>query len=315
MKKYTLAGITASLVFGAALAYSGSAQYTLLLSAPVESVSKGSNTVFVLGHALQIHDASRYLPGQTINVYGEISRTGSVSAKLIQNTGHYLASGDAVFVAGKVSVVDRTRGTMTVDGARIDFTALLSRPGFVTPNPGRFVQVVGTLPAGRGVLLASRVDSLIRVSGGAQAVGVSGSGQALGVSGSGQALGVSGSGQAVGVSGSGQVLGVSGSGQALGVSGSGQAVGVSGSGQVLGVSGSGQALGVSGSGQAVGVSGSGQVLGVSGSGQALGVSGSGQALGVSGSGQALGVSGSGQALGVSGSGQALGVSGSGFTHS
>jgi len=268
-----------SVALGATLALPAAGEYELLLSGPAESVDHATNTVTVLGHRIVVRDASRFFPGQKFNVLGVISRSGSSSARVVVGTNTYSAGGDAVSVAGKVTAIDAARGRINVEGALVDYTALLARPGFSLPALGAAIRAKGTQPAGRGVVLANEFVSIAGVSGNSQAVGVSGNSQAAGVSGNSQAVGVSGNSQAAGVSGNSQAVGVSGNSflaRAMGVSGNSQAAGVSGNSQAVGVSGNSflaRAMGVSGNSQAAGVSGNSQAAGVSGNSQAVGVSG------------------------------------------
>jgi len=250
-----------SVALGATLALPAAGEYELLLSGPAESVDHATNTVTVLGHRIVVRDASRFLPGQKFNVLGVISRNGPSSAKVVVGTNTYSAGGDAVTVAGKVTAIDAARGRINIEGALVDYTALLARRGFSLPALGAAIRANGTQPAGRGVVLANEFVSIAGVSGNSQAAGVSGNSQAVGVSGNSflaRAMGVSGNSQAAGVSGNSQAAGVSGNSQAVGVSGNSflaRAMGVSGNSQAAGVSGNSQAAGVSGNSQAVGVSG------------------------------------------------------------
>ena len=220
-----------SVALGATLALPAPGEYELLLSGPAESIDRATNTVTVLGHRLVVRDASRFLPGQKFNVLGVISRNGSSSAKILIDTNTYSAGGDTVTVAGKVTAIDAVRGRINIEGAVVDYTALLAKPGFGLPALGAAIRAKGTQPSGRGVVLASDFFAIAGVSGNSQAVGVSGNSQAAGVSGNSQAVGVSGNSflaRAMGVSGNSQAAGVSGNSQAVGVSGNSQAVGVSG---------------------------------------------------------------------------------------
>ena len=206
MKKYFVAatvGVSAAL--SVSTAYSATGQQELLLSGAVESVDRATNTVIVLGHRLAIRDSSRILPGHRVNVFGKIGTDGVTKAEFVQDSNAYAASGDAVVVTGRVSAADYASGRVMIDGASVDYTALLSRSSFRVPMVGSAVRVAGTQPSGKGVILASEVVAAVGVSGSSQAVGVSGSSQAVGVSGSSQAVGVSGSSftpKALGVSGS-----------------------------------------------------------------------------------------------------------------
>ena len=267
------------LAFASAAIHAGapSPSIRLLLSGPVESVDHGKNVVTVLGHSFVLRNSAFVLPGHRLDVFGSVSRDGTLKATMANDNAKYVASGENVYMVGAITALDRGRGTASIGRAVVDYTQLLSRMAFASPQIGDVVEVVGTQPAARQMILASRITHIQKA--GPKAVGVSAGGQALGVSAGGQALGVSAGGQALGVSAGGQALGVSAGGQALGVSAGGQALGVSAGGQALGVSAGGKAVGVSAGGQALGVSAGGQALGVSAGGQALGVSAGGQRLG------------------------------------
>jgi len=252
----------------------------LLLSGPVEAVDLKANKISVLGHQIAVRDASAYSPGGKINVFGDLSSRGVARMEMVQRTNRYAASGDAVVVVGKVSSVDKFRARVSVDGANVDYTALLASAHFGIPSVGDAIRIVGTQPSGEGVILATKIVAAAGVTGSAllRSQGVTGSAQAAGVTGSAQAVGVTGSAllRSQGVTGSAQAAGVTGSAQAVGVTGSAllRSQGVTGSAQAAGVTGSAQAAGVTGSAQAAGVTGSAQAAGVTGSAQAAGVTGS-----------------------------------------
>ena len=220
-KRVLAAGLTLGSMV--ALAHSAPGKYQVVLSGPIESVNRSTNSIVVLGHQLAVRDAAGFLPGHVVNVFGTVLDNGATRAAIVQNTMRYATSGDQVAVTGVVRVVDRLNGRVTVDGAMVDYTALLGNGRFSPPNIGESVQVLGTQPSAGGVVLAAQFITQPRagVSGGGNALGVSGGGSAMGVSGGGSALGVSGGGNALGVSGGGSVMGVSGGGSALGVSGGG----------------------------------------------------------------------------------------------
>ena len=282
------------------------APYRVLLSGPVESVDRSANTISVLGHRIALKDVSRILPGQKVDVFGGLASNGALKPAIVNNTAKYSASGDRVLMVGAVTALDRTRGMLFVGGTGVDYTSLLANSRFVSPRLGEVLEVAGTQPAGRGMVLASAINrSPQGVNAGGQALGVNAGGQALGVNAGGQALGVNAGGQVLGVNAGGHALGVNAGGQALGVNAGGHALGVNAGGQALGVNAGGHALGVNAGGQALGVNAGGQALGVNAGGQALGVNAGGHALGVNAGGQALGVNAGGQALGVNAGGQAL----------
>src|SRR5579862_9360406 len=142
---------------GAMSAMAAGVQRELLLSGPVESVDQKANTVTVVGHQIAVHDASAYLPGYKINVFGGIDAQGVTKAVLVQRTNSIVASGDRVIVTGKVTAIDATRGRVMIDGATVDYTMLLARRDFAVPTVGKAVQVIGMQPIGKGTILASHM--------------------------------------------------------------------------------------------------------------------------------------------------------------
>jgi hypothetical protein len=281
--------------------------YRLLLSGPVESVDNATHTVSVLGHRLVIKNTAAILPGHRLDVFGGLSANGSLSAAMVQDTAKYVASGDRILMVGAVTAIDRSRGKLFLGNATVDYTPLLGNVRFKAPGVGEVIEVSGSQPAGRNLILAARISRTEGVTAGGKAVGVTAGGQALGVTAGGKAVGVTAGGQALGVTAGGSALGVTAGGSALGVTAGGKAVGVTAGGQALGVTAGGSALGVTAGGKAVGVTAGGQALGVTAGGSALGVTAGGQALGVTAGGSALGVTAGGHALGVTAGGQALGL--------
>ena len=175
-KRVLAAGLTLGSI--AALAHSAPEKYQVILSGPIESVNRSANSIVVLGHQLVVRDAAGYLPGHVVNVFGEVLNNGSTRAAIVQNTLRYATGGDRVAVTGVVRAVDRLSGQVTVDGAKVDYTALLGNGRFSPPEIGELVQVLGTQPTAGGIVLAAQ---FIRQ----QPAGVSGGGGALGVSGGG----------------------------------------------------------------------------------------------------------------------------------
>jgi len=184
-KSVLVAGLTLGSI--AALAHSATEKYQVILSGPIESVNRSANSIVVLGHQLAVRSAAGFLPGQVVNVLGTVLNDGSVRAAIVQNTVRYATSSDQVAVTGVVRAVDRLGGRVTIDGAKVDYTALLGNGRFSPPKVGELVQVLGTQPRAGGIVLAAQ---FIRQA----PLGVSGGGSPLGVSGGGSPLGVSGGG-------------------------------------------------------------------------------------------------------------------------
>jgi hypothetical protein len=280
MIKKIAAPICFALASAAICAGPAAAPYRLLLSGPVESVDKATNTISVLGHRFVLKNTASILPGHVLDVFGGLGSNGSLRAAMVQDTARYAASGDKILMVGAVTTIDRSRGRIYLGSAAVDYTPLLGNARFMAPEIGETVEISGTQPTGRNLILAGRISRIQGVNAGGQAVGVNAGGQALGVNAGGQAVGVNAGGQALGVNAGGQALGVNAGGQAVGVNAGGQALGVNAGGQAVGVNAGGQALGVNAGGQAVGVNAGGQALGVNAGGHALGVNAGGQALGV-----------------------------------
>ena len=162
--------------------------YRLLLSGPVESVDNTKNTISVLGHRFVLKSTASILPGHRLNVFGGLASNGSLKAAMVQDTAQYAASGDKVLMVGAISAIDRSRGRLYLGGAAVDYTALLGNPQFMAPAVGEVVQISGTQPAGRNLILAAKINRTQGVNAGGQALGVNAGGKAVGVNAGGQAL-------------------------------------------------------------------------------------------------------------------------------
>jgi hypothetical protein len=265
----------------------------LLLVGPVESVNSTKTVAIVLGQKVLIRASDSIALGDTVVVYGEILTDESIAATKVQVEGLYVPGATVVFLSGTVQQVDQAVGRAVVNGLTVDLTSAMS-DGVLSPALGRKLQITGTQPVSRGMVVVNGVNS-----GSKSAVTING------ISGGGiTAAGISGGGKtAAGISGGGRlavdVTGISGGGiTAAGISGGGKtAAGISGGGRlavdVTGISGGGiTAAGISGGGKtAAGTSGGGRlavdVTGISGGGiTAAGISGGGKtAAGISGGGR------------------------------
>ena len=215
MKMFTKFTVPVCLALASAAIYPGSPRepYRLLLSGPVESVDNATNTVSVLGHRFVVRSTALILPGHRLDVFGGLASNGSLRAAMVHDTANYVASGDRILMVGAVTAIDQSRGRLYLGGAVIDYTQLLANARFVAPKVGEIVEISGTQPAGRNLILAGRVNRTLGVTAGGQALGVTAGGRAVGVTAGGQALGVTAGGRAVGVTAGGQALGVTAGGR------------------------------------------------------------------------------------------------------
>ena len=225
-------GAGLALAFAAATASSDVAvgRYELVLSGPVESVDRATNSITVLGHKFTTRDVSATALGRKINVYRSLEADRSLGSAILQYTPEYASSSDRVLVVGRVDAIDRGRGHVLVEGALVDYNSLLANATFSLPKLGAMIEVVGTQPGRTGIVLAGAISSAFSAPSSGQAVGTSSGGHAVGTSSGGHAVGTSSGGHAVGTSSGGQALGTSSGGQALGTSSGGQAVGTSSGG-------------------------------------------------------------------------------------
>jgi len=268
--------LAAALGCGAAAA---SGSIDLLMSGPVEAVDHTANVVTVLGHKISLLNTSQIALGQRVNVFGLISSNGTSKPTLVQSTGTYVGGGDNVVLVGRITAIDSLLGRVSVDGAIVDYTSLLSSTTAYQPALGANVRILGTQPAAKGLVLASSVTTVLGVTGGGLVTESVGSSRAASLG----ATHVSAS--KAGVTGGGLASsGVTGGGLASsGVTGGGFASsGVTGGGLATsGVTGGGLATsGVTGGGFATsGVTGGGLTTsGVTGGGlAAYGVTGGGLA--------------------------------------
>jgi hypothetical protein len=255
--------VACALAFGASSAIAGisggafraSSSPELLIVGPVEAIKEREGTAIVLGQKISLRKLGNAQVGESVSIFGTVRPDGSVSISGVVSNGQYVPGASPVLLTGVVQKISPLIGRAVINGLTVDLTTNLSASGSQSLTIGSLVQVSGTQPNDRGLILVQRL-------GAGAAQGISG-GAAQGISG-GAAQGISG-GAAQGISG-GAAQGISG-GAAQGISG-GAAQGISG-GAAQGISG-GAAQGISG-GAAQGISG-GAAQGISG-GAAQGISG------------------------------------------
>jgi len=263
---------------------------------PVEAANCASHTVRVLGITYHVAPSQAFAElcsvgsaagYKYISISGTevgIAQASALHWSLIESEP-YVAGVSNIYVRGRVSALNAKTGEFRIAGSQTNFITN------ALPGVNDFVEVLGTQPSPRGVVLVGSVSSRVGLD------GIIGSGLATnGIIGSGiVSSGIIGSGKSTdGIIGSGQATsGIIGSGIATnGIIGSGKnANGIIGSGQATSaIIGSGAATnGIIGSGKTTsGIIGSGVNLdGIIGSGNTTsGIIGSGIAInGIIGSGK------------------------------
>ena len=130
----------------------------LILSAPVQQLDRGSDTVTVLGQTFHAQTAQLSI-GEVVKVYGILSKSGSVKDAIVQGTDTFGTNGDQVFLKGIVSSTDPALGHAQVDGMTVDYTNELGNTDFTAPNVGDVISLTGSQPAVKGVLVATATGS------------------------------------------------------------------------------------------------------------------------------------------------------------
>jgi hypothetical protein len=252
----------------------------LLISGPVESIDVSSGTVTVLNRRVLATNASDVEIGSLVNVFGRLGNDGAVSGAVLENLANYNLGSDQLYLKGKVTGLSVNVGRVFVDGAIVDYTALLSDSTFRLPRLGDTVEVTGTQPAFRGVILGSSIRPSMGAAGvvstGIKPSGVVSTGSPLGVVSTGiKPSGVVSTGSPLGVVSTGiKPSGVVSTGSPLGVVSTGiKPSGVVSTGSPLGVVSTGiKPSGVVSTGSPLGVVSTGiKPSGVVSTGSALGL--------------------------------------------
>ena len=126
----------------------------LVLSAPIQQLDRGTDTVTVLGQSFHAQTAQLSI-GEVVRVYGTLLKNGSVKDAIVQGTDTFGTNGDPVFLKGVVSSTDPALGHARVDGMTVDYTSELANADFTAPNVGDVISLSGSQPAVKGVLVAT----------------------------------------------------------------------------------------------------------------------------------------------------------------
>jgi hypothetical protein len=282
----------------------------LIFSGPVESSNPSRGELNVLGHEIVSQERAGLGVGSIVNVYGKLLSNGSVAGAVVEKVSDYATGSDPIYLKGHVTAVNPQIGRVWIGSTQIDYTNQLADSSFRIPALGETIEVLGTQPTAKGIVLAASIRSSAHQSVenkvGAE-LGVINTGSAMGVINTGNRLGVINTGSAMGVINTGNRLGVINTGSAMGVINTGNRLGVINTGSAMGVINTGNRLGVINTGSAMGVINTGNRLGVINTGSAMGVINTGNRLGVINTGSAMGVINTGNRLGVINTGSAMGV--------
>ena len=158
MKRKTLIVLAVALIAtSAAQVFSANDELELVFSGPVESIDANSGAMSVLSHQVLTRGPSVARAGALVNVYGKLQPDGTVSDAVVERVSDYVTGSDTLYLKGKVTAVSAKIGRIAIGASTIDYTALLSDSSFHVPALGDNVEIVGTQPTNRGVVLAAGV--------------------------------------------------------------------------------------------------------------------------------------------------------------
>jgi hypothetical protein len=205
MKIHLLKGIALAIAFVASNAIAGisggalraSAAVQLLIVGPVEAIKERDGTATILGQKLPLRSLGPVEVGESVSVFGVLRADGSIMVSRVVLNGEYVPGSSPILLTAVVQKVSPAIGRAVVGGLNVDLNSLASLDQ--TISVGSVVQLAGTQPNPKGLILAQGVGS-------SAVQGISG-GAVQGISG-GAVQGISG-GAVQGISG-GAVQGISG---------------------------------------------------------------------------------------------------------
>ena len=160
MKNINLVAIVVACLSTSAMATNRSdGNPDILISGPLEKVDAARDAVTVFGREFITDRASELSPGQTVNVYGALQPDGSISDAQIEPTSQYGSGSDPVYLKGVVTDANAALGQISIGDTTVDYTQQLASGQFSPPAVGQVVEVRGTQPLVKGVLLASDVGA------------------------------------------------------------------------------------------------------------------------------------------------------------
>jgi hypothetical protein len=135
----------------------------LIISAPIQQLDHGADTVTVLGQTFHT-ETNQLNVGEVVKVYGVLQKDGSIADAVVEGTNAYATNGDPVFLKGVVTGTDPALGQVEVDGMTVDYTSQLANADFAAPGVGDVIAITASQPATQGVLIASATGAAAYVA-------------------------------------------------------------------------------------------------------------------------------------------------------
>jgi hypothetical protein len=251
MKSVLLIGAVAALIAGTTELWASSAtgstqavseQFTLVLAGPVESINDKDGTAVVLGQKLLLGQRDGVAVGDAVSVFGKMRSDGSVSVAKIIDHGIYVPGATPILLTGLVQQVHAAVGRATVNGVNVDLTAIYAVEASSTLAKGSLVQVSGTQPASRGLVLA---DAIV---GGGQSNAIVGGGGLNAIVGGGNSNAIVGGGGLNAIVGGGNSNAIVGGGGLNAIVGGGNSNAIVGGGGLNAIVGGGKPSAIVGGG-------------------------------------------------------------------
>src|SRR5580692_2529919 len=129
----------------------------LLVIGPIESIDVDAKTVVVLGQQLAAPNLDGLAVGDSAAIFGKLRNDGAILVSAIQDRGPYVAGANGVLISGVVQKTDSLNGRAVVNGVAIDLTPIMAQ-GVFSPVAGSKLQIAGTQPLSRGVVVANGIS-------------------------------------------------------------------------------------------------------------------------------------------------------------
>jgi len=142
----------------------------IIARGPIEALDQAKGRVVLLGKAFSFGGSvaqmkalgARLASGESIlaTVTGAPAQNGVIKATTLSlSNGTYVPGTTEVMIVGTVKTVEEGIGAISIDGLRIDYSAILASGG-VQFVPGQLVAVLGVRSAPNMPLIASAIKAL-----------------------------------------------------------------------------------------------------------------------------------------------------------
>ena len=129
----------------------------LLVIGPVESIDRVHGKAVVLGQTVSIDQNAQISPYLITGMYGLVEPNSTLNLSSVQSKVAYIPGFTPVLLTGVVTKSDARLGRITIGTVVVDLTNTFAGDNSVVPPEGALVQLVGTQPVERGIILAEAI--------------------------------------------------------------------------------------------------------------------------------------------------------------